>query len=156
MRPYLSLVFLAVVAVAQCKRPPWYKPCWIYMCGLDLTDPVCTWDPHHGARIFRNDCERARHNFCYNRNYGVVDTENTIDEDIKLCKKLKNIVSNADDETSVIQDENVRVHFLEDPNFKRKYQEKKYERLEQERRARYDKMFDRSSSDISSLEYRRH
>lgn len=88
--------------------------------------------------------------------YAVVDNENTVDEDIKLCKKLRNIVQNADDDTSVIQDDNVRVHFLEDPNFKKKYEENKYARFDPAKRSRYDPRFDKSTSDSSSAEYTRH
>ncbi|XP_046665411.1 uncharacterized protein LOC124357549 [Homalodisca vitripennis] len=112
MKRALVLAFLGVVAVSQCKRPPWYKPCWIYLCGLDLTDPVCAWDPHRGARLFRNDCEMDRHNFCYNRNYAIVEADNNLEEDIKLCAKLKGMVQTADKRPSVVKDGNVMVHFL--------------------------------------------
>ncbi|KAG8323975.1 hypothetical protein J6590_103429 [Homalodisca vitripennis] len=53
----------------------------------------------------------GRHNFCYNRNYAIVEADN-LEEDNKLCAKLKGMVQTADKRPSVVKNGNVMIHFL--------------------------------------------
>lgn len=93
MRKFNSTLLFLVVATTGvvCRRPPWYKPCWVFLCGLDPIDPVCTWDPQRGAKLFKNECCMKRHNYCYDRNYAIVNKDISFLESLRLCGSLKNL-----------------------------------------------------------------